>query len=86
MDEANERRAFEEGREAEARRRSKPDAQAEYNRHTTARLSCEYLTQLEAAGKPIPDYAQTWWANHKRQDELRRRAEAKKPEPGASDQ
>ena len=34
----------------------------------TTRVACEYLNQLEAEGKPIPDYAKEWWEYHKKHD------------------
>jgi hypothetical protein len=36
------------------------------------RFACEVLTQMEAEGKPIPDYIQSWWKDHKQWDEIQR--------------
>lgn len=35
------------------------------------RISCEYFTQLEAQGIKIPEYAISWWQQHKEEDKIR---------------
>ena len=43
--------------------------------HITTRLACEFCTILEKQNTPIPDYAHSWWNQHKAQDKLRKDAE-----------
>ncbi len=45
--------------------------EAEADRHLTARLACEYLTKLDAAGEPIPQWAKVWWNKHQAHDRVR---------------
>lgn len=40
----------------------------DYEHQTMTRLACDYCKSLEAAGKPIPEWAVKWWGNHKRMD------------------
>lgn len=42
-------------------------------------IACEYFTKLEAQGIKIPEYAITWWEQHKIAD-LERIAEEKRKE------
>lgn len=42
------------------------------------RMLCSALLQLEAGDIPIPLDCKAWWAAHKKEDALRKRAEANK--------
>lgn len=48
-----------------------PSPQEIKNREIKDRLACDYCTMLEALGAVIPDYAKSWWEDHKEWDRRR---------------
>ncbi len=41
------------------------------------RLACDHCKEMESKGEVIPDWATTWWANHKIADEQRKKENEK---------
>lgn len=51
--------------------------EARKERDIITRLACAYCKLLESQGRPVPDWAQSWWEAHKRYDAEREAQEMK---------